>query len=572
MKRFAGFVALLVFSVLGFSFITSTSASAADLTWTGAGDGTTTNDQNNWTPAQAPAAGDTLILPPISGVASKQITFNTSANVGIIYFSRTSGIKTDYTVSGSVVARQITADSDAKVNFSTDTLEFGQYNGAPTTPFNISSEGDTVLVINSSSIVLNTGTVSSLNIDGDGLAEINTSSFATSHQFSGISVNGPRIILGGSTTSVPNINLTVKQNADLRVNNIAWLGANTILETSASIGMPAGSQIGSNNVVVHEGSLIYSIAGYTQDDIVFTENSRLAIMGNASFRSTINNVDLVIKGNICNVTLDINCDNSSNGRFKIMPTNDSYGAVVVNQVSGKENASDMVNGEIIEPPYQTEVISGNNSGDINVRPYKIIVLDGSADKVTVSDKGILKGTGTIAELEVEAGGRVAPGQSPGILNVGNTTFAADSTFEVEIAGNEVGSEYDQLKVTGTINLGDSNLDAILLNSFKPEAGSKFVIVDNDGNDAIEGTFRDLSEGARLTIDGVDFTISYAGGDGNDVELTVIGTASDSAASAPGVPNTGIKMLLANPLLTMLGSTLSAAGLFILARKYKTFAG
>lgn len=570
MKKIASFTALLVLSVIGFALFSTSSASAADLTWTGGGDGTTTNDQSNWQPAQSPAAGDTLILPPLSGVPTKQINFNTSANVGIIYFSRDPNIKTDYVINGSVTARQITADSDADVSFMGN-VEFGQYVGAPTTPFRISSDGETKLTFESPSMIFNTNVVSSVLIDGDGEVIMNPAAVASSGQISGIDINGSSVTLAGQATGISNVNLTIKQNSSANISNLAWLGSNTILEINSAMGLPTGSQVESTNIVVHEGSLIYSIVGASSEDIILTESSRLALMGEAQFRSNTNNVDLVIKGDICNVTLDISCDNPSNSKFKINPTNDSYGAVVVAQAQGKENASNMVNGDVIEPPYQTEVISGEDSGNISVRPYRIIVINGSASQVTVFDKGILKGTGTISELVVEAGGRVAPGNSPGILNVGDTVLSSGSLFEVEIAGTEAGSGYDQLKVTGTISVDDSVLDLVLIDDFRPESGNKFVIVDNDGSDAVTGTFRDAPEGSTINIDGVEFSISYVGGDGNDVELTVLGVVeTDSAVNAPGTPNTGVKLLLANPILTLVGTTLSAGGLFTLGRKYGAF--
>src|SRR5262249_2472257 len=43
--------------------------------------------------------------------------------------------------------------------------------------------------------------------------------------------------------------------------------------------------------------------------------------------------------------------------------------------------------------------------------------------------------------------------------------------------------------------------------------------DNDGSDAVVGTFIGLPQGTNLYIGGQKFSISYTGGDGNDVVLT-----------------------------------------------------
>src|SRR5204863_479527 len=54
--------------------------------------------------------------------------------------------------------------------------------------------------------------------------------------------------------------------------------------------------------------------------------------------------------------------------------------------------------------------------------------------------------------------------------------------------------------------------------FASVAGNTYVIVDNDGTDPVTGTFTGLPEGAALTLAGQSFTVTYAGGTGNDVAL------------------------------------------------------
>jgi hypothetical protein len=50
------------------------------------------------------------------------------------------------------------------------------------------------------------------------------------------------------------------------------------------------------------------------------------------------------------------------------------------------------------------------------------------------------------------------------------------------------------------------------------AGTTFVIITNDGVDAVQGTFNGLAENAQITVSGQPFRIHYAGGTGNDVTL------------------------------------------------------
>lgn len=51
-------------------------------------------------------------------------------------------------------------------------------------------------------------------------------------------------------------------------------------------------------------------------------------------------------------------------------------------------------------------------------------------------------------------------------------------------------------MTGTVDLGGATLDALLLGAFAPSLGDSFTIIDNDGDDAVIGTFAGRSEGAR----------------------------------------------------------------------------
>jgi hypothetical protein len=52
----------------------------------------------------------------------------------------------------------------------------------------------------------------------------------------------------------------------------------------------------------------------------------------------------------------------------------------------------------------------------------------------------------------------------------------------------------------------------------------FVIIDNDGTDAVSGTFAGLPNNATFFQSGYTWRVSYVGGTGNDVTLTVLGAS------------------------------------------------
>jgi autotransporter-associated beta strand protein len=140
-----------------------------------------------------------------------------------------------------------------------------------------------------------------------------------------------------------------------------------------------------------------------------------------------------------------------------------------------------------------------------------------ASAVTVATGGKLQGTGTIGPLTVNSGGKVQPGASPGVLSVtGTTTFASGSTFEVELNGATVGTEYDKLAVTGNVNLGGATLAVIL--GYSPALNTPFTIVQATGG-TISGTFTGLANNATLCVGGQNFQINYTA---NAVTLTAKG--------------------------------------------------
>ncbi len=152
-------------------------------------------------------------------------------------------------------------------------------------------------------------------------------------------------------------------------------------------------------------------------------------------------------------------------------------------------------------------------------------VDGTIGNVQVGPGAVLSGIGTAGlggTVTVTNGGRVAPGNSPGIINTGNFSLGAGSFLDIELGGSATnpGVDYDQVNVTGTVTLAGA-LNPTALTSYT--SGQQYVIVNNDGSDAIVGTFAGLPQGATVKIGGADFIISYIGGTGNDVTLTSVQT-------------------------------------------------
>jgi hypothetical protein len=188
----------------------------------------------------------------------------------------------------------------------------------------------------------------------------------------------------------------------------------------------------------------------------------------------------------------------------------------------------------------TTVLYPGNSASFSGPTYVIggtLLVDGSlaGSAVTVTTLsvgpptvGTLGGTGTVGPITSNSG-TISPGDgatASGILTAdGNVTLDSGSTFNVALNGATAGTGYDQLNVTGSVNLGGSALVATL--GFTPTAGETFSIIKSTA--PIVGTFKGLSEGASVTIGGIPFEISYAA-DGGDAAVLTPSNATTAATT------------------------------------------
>ncbi len=96
--------------------------------------------------------------------------------------------------------------------------------------------------------------------------------------------------------------------------------------------------------------------------------------------------------------------------------------------------------------------------------------------IGVGNGGTLNGNGTITGgVFVASGGTIAPGLSPGALNIdGDLVLQTGSKLLVEIAGSTPG-QFDLINVTGTLVAGGT-LEIQLINGFVPKEGDNFAFL------------------------------------------------------------------------------------------------
>lgn len=214
--------------------------------------------------------------------------------------------------------------------------------------------------------------------------------------------------------------------------------------------------------------------------------------------------------------------------------------IEANNATDELNITGMISGEggigVDVVGEGTVIFSNTNSytGTTTVNEGVTLLVNGSISSgegfsVEVNDDATLGGNGTVdAPVNVNDSGNLAPGNSTGVLDTGDLNLNDMSQLQVEIGGTTAGTDYDQVNVTGTVNIApDATLDVQIINSFLASLGDSFTIVNNDGTDGIIGTFDGLGEGATVSSVVTAGTntrgvISYVGGEGeNDIVIDVV---------------------------------------------------
>jgi hypothetical protein len=210
---------------------------------------------------------------------------------------------------------------------------------------------------------------------------------------------------------------------------------------------------------------------------------------------------------------------------------DAAGVLTINASS----ADDVLTGAglISKLGFGTLVLSGTVgntlAGGVDVQSGQLVV-DNAAGSATGAGPVIL-GTGTVlagggavsGPVTANAGSTILPGSLLGgaaDLGTGNLAMSAGAVYSATINGITPDTQHDQLDVTGSVSLGGATLLLSGTLAATPATAQTIVLIDNDGADAVTGTFLGLADGATVAgPGGGTFFISYSGGDGNDVVLT-----------------------------------------------------
>ena len=122
----------------------------------------------------------------------------------------------------------------------------------------------------------------------------------------------------------------------------------------------------------------------------------------------------------------------------------------------------------------------------------------------------------VGDVNDDKGVIFSPGTSPDCVTIsGSLTVTPTTTFDIEIFGETLCDDYDQIEVTGDLTITNSTLN-IILNGYVPNLSDQFIIFIYEGD--LTGTFDDI----LVDNPGVEFAIDYGSGSDNQIVLTTSG--------------------------------------------------
>jgi fibronectin-binding autotransporter adhesin len=534
--RRIGIAFAFVLSVLAAQFAGVLPAYAAAVVWDGGGANNNFSTAANWSTDTIPVNGDTITFDNTGLTVSETVT-NDLVGLSVAGVNFTGANSYQYTVDGNALSvggaingnGSLDVDLTLTANTTVDVTSIGVA-GNPSTldtaGFNLSLNSSGSCGGQFYSAITGSGDIAA-NL-GEGGYNLHTASPAYTGD---ITITSG--VVGFVTTDAVGSASSLTANGGRAV--LGLNGADRTLNTPISLGGMGSEYQGALSVNSMTGIAVGCKGGGDNP-----QTQSLTLAGGLTLLS-----DATYRTNYANIY--VSNPYTSNGHS-------------ITAKSGSIGTLTLPDGTAVETqPTITEYKDNAPDQNIYVEAYETAIVSGAYGNTSVDYKGILKGTGTVDSLYVGQGGTLAPGNSPGKLTVLNSVnLQAGSTYSVEILNT---SSYDQLAVTnGPVNL-DGKLDVSLFGQYSIKQGDAFTIIDNQGANPVNGVFEGMAQDTKFTVNNVVFSISYTGGDGNDVVLTAL-----NGGDAPAAPNTGVQMLLANPALVAGLGLVSTAALTVVARR------
>lgn len=338
----------------------------------------------------------------------------------------------------------------------------------------------------------------------------------------------------------------------------SYAGTTTVNRGELRITRTAAGNVIPGALVIGDGGGSASVVSTGNEKIA--DSATVGVNSGASFQP--------VTETIASLNLNGGAVNSGSGTLTISNSLSAQGSSTIAGTLlrlGGSGAAFPINGSgtvVVSAPVQltgsATSISKNQSGHfrftgsltapaINVAGGRLTADGTTAASVALaSSTSVLAGSGRVGNISsASSSAAIAPddGASPyGILETGNLAFSSGQAPVIRCDLGTGAADYDSLSAIGTVNLANA---VIQINDAAgaPPARTEILLIRNDGADPIAGTFAGLPAGANIVTTKARYHVSYTGGTGNDVVLTVIAapvgppriTSFEVVPASPGHP-------------------------------------
>ncbi len=265
--------------------------------------------------------------------------------------------------------------------------------------------------------------------------------------------------------------------------NVGVAGEGTVhVQNGGSVDWGAGTAVSIGNQTHHYAEVNLDGAGTTSTGGSF-------FIGNGAVLQVRNHASLTSLASTGRIEV------ATGGSFVVNNATVNAETLVINGgLASFANGADVTFQDLTLPSHGRLQLLGAGTklhinGDFTLGTGKLETAAGSdffAHDLLLAADSLINGVGTLHCDQVShPDGTISPGFSPGILTIdGNYNQSGSAVLQLEVGGLNVGTDYDQLIVTGNASLNGHILFSFI-NGFAPLQGQTFTLIDVGGT--ITGT-------------------------------------------------------------------------------------
>ena len=185
-------------------------------------------------------------------------------------------------------------------------------------------------------------------------------------------------------------------------------------------------------------------------------------------------------------------------------------------------------GQLTKDGFGSLLLSGNSSGfngtTTVVRGECRVDGNMTSSPFTLRSNARLRGDGVVGNITIAESGPTLqpdskfPDHQGGDLEVGNLNLSLFCNLQLDFFGPSSIGGNDSIVARGAVTLNGGGL--IPHFRYAPHEGDAITVINKLSAGAASGTLIGLAQNSLLTVDNISCRVNYAGGDGNDVTLTV----------------------------------------------------